>query len=208
MRTVMGTEKRMAGEYEIIQAIKIGDQEIVLGENPKEASGLPYMCAFCEDNGLIARFFDVIAGDDFCEIVQDYGQRIAKQAEKTRETLMSERDGLNDYRVITAEQCSVVSSGDDLNGKIIVIKPEALRQEYRAANHQLKLCTGGFGASPNSRGSACFCTDVFSGKQSRFERRDVLGTMELGNLPQWAKDGLAAIQQAENSKSIKAKEVR
>lgn len=208
MRTVMGTEKRMAGEYEIIQAIKIGDQEIVLGENPEEASGLPYMCAFCEDNGLIARFFDVIAGDDFCEIVQDYGQRIAKQAEKTRETLMSERDGLNDYRVITAEQCSVVSSGDDLNGKIIVIKPEALRQEYRAANHQLKLCTGGFGASPNSRGSACFCTDLFSGKQSRFERRDVLGTMETGNLPQWAKDDLAAIQQAENSRATKDKRVR
>ena len=121
---------------------------------------------------------------------------------------MSERDGLNDYRVITAEQCSVVSSGDDLNGKIIVIKPEALRQEYRAANHQLKLCTGGFGASPNSRGSACFCTDVFSGKQSRFERRDVLGTMETGNLPQWAKDDLAAIQQAENSRATKDKRVR
>ena len=124
------------------------------------------------------------------------------------EALMSERDGLNDYSVITAERCSVVSSGDDLNGKIIVIKPEALRQEYRAANHQLKLCTGGFGASPNSRGSACFCTDLFSGKQSRFERRDILGTMEPGNLPRWAKDGLAAIQQTEKSKSTKTKEAR
>ena len=161
-----------------------------------------------ECDKYVAENLNSIKYDLFCEIVQDYGQRIAKQAEKTRETLMSERDGLNDYRVITAEQCSVVSSGDDLNGKIIVIKPEALRQEYRAANHQLKLCTGGFGASPNSRGSACFCTDVFSGKQSRFERRDVLGTMETGNLPQWAKDDLAAIQQAENSRATKDKRVR
>lgn len=208
MRTIMATEKRMAGEYEIIQAMMIGDKEIVLGENPKDASGLLYMCAFCEDNGLIARFYDVIAGDDFCEIAQDYGQRIAKQAEKTRQALTGEHAGLDDYSVITAERRSVVTGDDDLNGKIIVIKPEALRQEYRAANHQLKLCTGGFGASPNSRGSACFCTDLFSGKQSRFERWDVLGTMEAGDLPQWAKDGLAAIQQAEKSKSTKAKEAR
>ena len=204
----MGTEKRMAGEYEIIQAMMIGDKEIVLGENPKDASGLPYMCAFCESNGLVANFYDAIVRDDFCEIAQEYGQRIAKQAEKTREALMSERDGLNDYSVITAERCSVVSSGDDLNGKIIVIKPDALRQEYRAANHQLKLCTGGFGASPNSRGSACFCTDLFSGKQSRFERRDVLGTMEPGNLPQWAKDGLDTIQQDEKRKNEKEREAR
>lgn len=204
----MGTEKRMAGEYEIIQAMMIGDKEIVLGENPKDASGLPYMCAFCEDNGLIARFYDVIAGDDFCEIAQDYGQRLAKQAEKTRQALMTERAGLDGYGVITAERCSIVTSDDDLNGKIIVIKPDALRQEYRAANHQLKLCTGGFGASPNSRGSACFCTDLFSGKQSRFERRDILGTMELGDLPQWAKDGLDTIQQDEKRKNEKEREAR
>lgn len=204
----MAAEKRMAGEYEIIQAMKIGDKEIVLGENPKDASGLPFMCAFCEDNGLIARFYDVIAGDDFCEIAQDYGKRLAKQAEKTRQALMTERAGLDGYGVITAEQCSIVTGDDDLNGKIIVIKPDALRQEYRAANHQLKLCTGGFGASPNSRGSACFCTDLFSGKQSRFERRDILGTMELGDLPQWAKDGLDTIQQDEKRKNEKEREAR
>ena len=208
MRTVMGTEKRMAGDYEIIQAIRIGDKEIVLGENQKDASGLPYMCAFCEENGLMARFYDVIAGDDFCEIVQDFGQRIAKQAEKTRQTLLDERNGLDGFPVITAAQCEGISSDDDLHGKIIVIKPEALRREYRAANHQLKLCTGGFGASPHSRGSACFCTDLFSGKQSRFERWDVLGTMEPSDLPQWAKDSLAAIQQAEKGMNVKEKEVR
>jgi hypothetical protein len=184
----------MAGDYEIIQAMMIGDKEIVLGENTEDDQGVPYMCAFCEDNGIIARFYDVFAGDDFCEIAQDFGQRIAKQAEKTREALEGERTGENDYSVITTERCSVVSSDDDLHGKIIVIKPEVLRREYRAANHQLKLCTGGFGASPNSRGSACFCADLRTGKESRFERRDILGTMEPEKLPQWAKDGLAAIQ--------------
>ena len=198
-------DKRMAGDYEIIQSMMIGDKEIVLGENPKDTSGLPYMCAFCEDNGIVARFYDAVGGDDFCEIAQEYGQRIAKQAEGTRQALLNERAGLDGNSIITAAQCEGISSKDDLHGKVIVIKPEVLRREYRAAAHQLKLCTGGFGASPNSRGSACFCTDLLTGKESRFERRDVLGTMEPDKLPQWAKDGITAIQQAERSKSGKEK---
>ena len=201
-------DKRMAGDYEIIQSMMIGDREIVLGENPKDTSGLPYMCAFCEDNGIVARFYDAVGGDDFCEIAQEYGQRIAKQAEGTRQALLNERARLDGNSIITAAQCEGISSKDDLHGKVIVIKPEVLRREYRAAAHQLKLCTGGFGASPNSRGSACFCTDLLTGKESRFERRDVLGTMEPDKLPQWAKDGLAAIQQAEKSKGVKEKRVR
>ena len=40
-------EKRMAGDYEIIQAVQIGDREVVLGENPQDETGMKYMCAFC-----------------------------------------------------------------------------------------------------------------------------------------------------------------
>lgn len=35
--------RRMAGDYEIIQAIHIGDREIVLGEKPQSESGDKYM---------------------------------------------------------------------------------------------------------------------------------------------------------------------
>ena len=40
------TEKRMAGDYEVIQAVHIGDREVVLGENPQDETGMKYMCAF------------------------------------------------------------------------------------------------------------------------------------------------------------------
>lgn len=202
-------EKRMAGDYEIVQSLYIGDKEIVMGENLADTNGQMYMCAYCTPIlGMFERFDEAVASDDYAEIVKIYGDRVAKQAEKTRVELLGNRSDQNDYSVITAENCTPITHEDDLNGKIVVIKSSILRREYRAANHQLKLCTGGFGASPNSRGSACFCTDLFSGKQSRFERWDILGTMEPGDLPQWAKDGLAAIQQAEKSKSTKTKEAR
>ena len=78
--------------------------------------------------------------------------------------------------------------------KVIVIRADVLRREYQTATHQLKLCTGGFGAHPNNRGSAVFCKDLYSGKESRFERWDVLGIMPLEKLPDWAKEGLSNIQ--------------
>lgn len=41
----MNEDKRMAGDYEIIHAIKIGDREIVIGENQADENGQKYMTA-------------------------------------------------------------------------------------------------------------------------------------------------------------------
>lgn len=62
------TEKRMAGDYEIIQAVQIGDREVVLGENPQDETGMKYMCAFCRQNALFAEYSEVMASDD-CEVI-------------------------------------------------------------------------------------------------------------------------------------------
>ena len=53
-------EKRMAGDYEIIQGLHIGDREIVLGENPRDETGMKYMCAFCRQNALFAEYSEVM----------------------------------------------------------------------------------------------------------------------------------------------------
>ena len=99
--------------------------------------------------------------------------------------------------LVTEKDCTEITSEDDLNNRVVVIRADVLRPEYRSARYQLRLCTGGFGASPHSRGSACYCKDLVTGKDSRFERRDILGVMEPDELPRWALAGLAAIEQAE-----------
>ena len=80
----MNEDKRMAGDYEIIPAMHIGDQEIVVGENPAAAAGQMYMCALCEQNEIFARYDEVLCSDDYPEIISIFGQRVAEQAEKTR----------------------------------------------------------------------------------------------------------------------------
>ena len=79
---------------------------------------------------------------------------------------------------------------DDLHNKVILIKPEVFKPEYQRATWQYQLCTGGFGASPHSRGTACYCINLYNGKEDRFERQDVLGVVDREQLPDWAKEGL------------------
>ncbi len=75
-------EKRMAGDYEIIHAIQVGDREIVLGENLMDVNGQKYMCAFCTANELFARYDDLYVSDDYTEILKYYGERMLNRQKK------------------------------------------------------------------------------------------------------------------------------
>lgn len=201
-------EKRMAGDYEIIQAVHIGDREIVIGQNEADENSLPYMVGYYESNTILGRYFDVIGSDDFLEIMELYGQRIVEQSQKIRAELSGPKIQGIDNAPITAEGCMSISYDDDLHGKVIVVKPEVLRPEYRRATSQVKLCTGGFGASRHSRGTAVYCTEVYSGRQARFERQDILGVLEPEDQPKWVRHYLLVLQQKEKQKQALDKGVR
>ena len=166
------------------------------------------MCAYCQQNEIVALYNDVQVSNDFCEIAKLYGERLAQQAEKTRVELFKPKFQGIDTTPLTKADCTPLSHEDDLNGKVVVIKPEVLRREYQMATNQIKLCTGGFGASPHSRGSACFCVDLYSGKESRFERQDILGTLEQSQLPQWAVLGLEQYRNEHRQKTHKGRKER
>ena len=183
-------EKRMAGDYEIFQAISIGTKEIVMGESPNAAQDERYMCAFCTTNDIFAQYSGVMVSDDYTEILELFQERVRDETQKLREELSQpEREGIDD-RPVTNTGFVPIESDDDLNSKVIVIKPDVLKREYQRATRQYQLCTGGFGASPNSRGSACFCRNIYNGKESRFERRDVLGIVPEDQMPKWVREKL------------------
>lgn len=205
----MNDEKRMAGDYEILHAITLGDREIVMGENANAEPGQRYMTALGEWNDIFCLYNEVMVSDSYTEIMGLYGKRITEQAEKVRISENAPKIQGIDNTPITADGCTPITHKDDINNKIVVIKPEILRREYRVATHQIKLCVGGFGASPNSRGSACYCVDLYSGKQSRYERQDVLGTLTREQLPGWAEQGLALYEQNKQKETApKSKEER
>lgn len=196
----MNNEKRMANNYEITQSIRVGEKEIVFGID--EGGEYPYLCAYYESSDLLGRYYDCLMSADYAEMISVYAQRIQEQGNRLKE----ERKSVTvPIERITADKCIPDSYDKNIEGKVIVIRPEVLRPEYQTADRQLWLCTGGFGAHANSRGSACYCTNLYSGKETRWERRDVLG--EIIELPDWAKKRLSVIQ-SERQKTTKEREER
>ena len=195
-------EKRMVGDYTVINSMYIGHREIILGENPKAASGERYVCCYAERVLFYEQYLEAQVSDDFAEIVKLYGERVTQAADeimKETEKVTSEI-GMNDE--ITAKDCKPISQDDAIEDKVIVIRGNVLRPEFRHASHQLMLCTGGFGAQKNARGRTCYCISLYSGKQTSFYRGDVPGVMDKRALPEWAKIGLQnALEIRQNEKS-------
>ena len=184
-------EKRMAGNYEVTTAFEIGTKEIIIGEDKTAAPDERFVVANYENNGIFERYVDALVGGDYAEIVKIFAERVKNEAEK----VIDEKSKITvDMTPITKEDCQVLEADDRIKNKVVVIRADVFKPEYQIATKQLQLCTGGFGAEPNSRGSACFCTNIYSGKEARYERSDILGVIEKDDLPDWAKERLDVVQ--------------
>lgn len=140
-----------------------------------------------------------MVSDNFIEIAEIYNNRLKEQISQVKiewEQIKVPTD------IITAGMCYPLDYKKDINGKVVAIKADTLRPEYRRADKMLVLVTGGFGASANSRGNAVFTTNLYTGEHSRFERYDIQG--EVKDLPDWAKQRLKEIQ-SEKALPTKAK---
>ena len=109
-------EKRMVGDYTVINSMYIGHREIILGENPKAASGERYVCCYAERVLFYEQYLEAQVSDDFAEIVKLYGERVTQAADEImKETLakfaavgssMSPPFDMRDFHRKFFEQCA------------------------------------------------------------------------------------------------------
>ena len=183
-------EKRMVGDYTVLQSIRIGHKNIVLAENKKAEPNERFLCCFVEDVLVFEKYSECLVSNDYAEIAKVYGDRIHDAATEIIKENELAANEVGDDSVFTADDCDRVESDDLIENKVIVIKSEFFRPEFQRATKQLMLCTGGFGSQPNPRGRTCYCINLYTGERTSFYRSDVLGTIEPSNLPEWAKVGL------------------
>ena len=176
-------ETRKIGDYSVKYAMYIGHKDIALGENPNADKDERYMCCFVETNAIFERYSGVLVSDDFAEIAKVFGQRIADAAEEIiqENERACQEVGMNEE--LMADSCVPASYEDSIEDKVVVVKGSILRSEFRHANHQLMLCTGGFGAQASARGRTCCCISLYDGRKTSFYRTDFLGVMEEKRLP-------------------------
>jgi hypothetical protein len=173
--------------YEEKFCIEFAGKYIVLAEN--SAATEPYLvCNIKYDNPFnMEERYDGAVTDNYIEAMREFVKRV----DGLVETLETERreSGLP-FQTLTAAECIPDSQNADWKGKLIIIKPEILAPEFRSAEHQLALCTGGFGAGAKARGRAVFVKELHSGQNCRYDRHQIAGLADPKKIPNWAIDKL------------------
>ena len=200
----MAEEKRMVSTYEVKHAIHVGDKEVLFCADNSRTIDCIYMVCYCTwDNPLgIDQFSDPVRSDDYLKMMTEFTNRVQAQLEAVK----AERDKITvPLSPFTPEHCTPNNYGESIENKVVVIRTERLRPEYRTADNQLMLAVGGFGTYANARGRAVYTVNLYSGKESRWNREDILGVLKPEYLPDWAKEQLKQIlagQQAKHKKQV------
>ena len=193
----MTDEKRMAGDYVVKESVHIGGKDIIIGENLSDPNGNYYLVADCKQTAFFESFTNCLVGKDYAEVAELFAHRVSEAAKM----LCEERDKLPKGAsvILTAKDCEPLGS-QNLKGKVIVIKPDVMYSERQNAACQLYMATGGNGLRADAFGTAVYCTRIYDKYETRFERYDVLGTIEPEKLPEWAKKGYEEIQKSRKNK--------
>lgn len=194
-------KRRMAGSYEIIRALRIGERVVVLGYDPNNANGMYYMTAYYEKDGTSGRYTFMMKSADYAWILEHYAERIAGEAHALK-TLAGE-DGISAAENMPYGEntnyydpaCKPLKDYDYLRNRVVVIRQNVFRHEYRTAANQLYLCIGGPGAEPFAQQTKIDCINLYTGQKASFDRGDVLSIMSEAGLPDWAEPKLLKIRQ-------------
>lgn len=82
----------------------------------------------------------------------------------------------------------------DFTGKVLILRPDRLKEECWIPQNQLWYGQAGFGLSPTSSGRAVTATCLGDGETIRWNRADFMGVLDEQYLPDWAMDRLAELR--------------
>ena len=92
--------------------------------------------------------------------------------------------------VLNSSACVYDSRHGDYEGKLMILRPLALDEQYRSSENQYFLAESGFGCSPDKLGGKVFGRFLSDGEETQFRRGDFLGEADSYGLPDWAKKKL------------------
>ena len=81
----------------------------------------------------------------------------------------------------------------DYTGKLLIIRPDVLKEESRTPENQLFLASGGFGCSPDKAGRKVMGQFLIDGEKTHFYRQDFIGVIADEHIPDWAREKLSEL---------------
>jgi len=112
-----------------------------------------------------------------------------------------EWDGLG---LFSMDNC--IDDNLDYTDRVLVLKPDAIRDEYKSPKYQLFYATGGFGCNPMVLGTKVFGHFLIDGEKTSFNRSDFFGVIRDDLIPSWARDKISeTITEQEEQEGIELK---
>ena len=103
------------------------------------------------------------------------------------------RDAYQALGLFNRTDCESGMYDANVQGKVLVMKPDTLRESCWSQANQLWLAEGGFGCAPESSGRAIYATCLADGEKTRWNREDFIGVLDRQHLPDWAERKLEEI---------------
>lgn len=88
---------------------------------------------------------------------------------------------------------------EELEGKVLVISPKRLKEEYWSPENQLWYATGGYGCHAFLSGRAVHSICLSDGEETRWDRGDFIGVIKDECIPDWAKEKLRLLKGEQQS---------
>jgi hypothetical protein len=171
--------------------VSLNNSDIILSENPDAKhryrvveNRYTQYYNNSGDNNIFTGFTN-----DYLEALDFYSAKVQLHVGyvKSARSLGDDKYG-PDYVELKHGDCLPNSHHDNYTGKLLIIKADALKPEYRTAEHQLFICSHGNGARPNAKGTSVFGYDLILGDSVCFGRHEIEGVADIEKLPKWAKD--------------------
>ena len=111
------------------------------------------------------------------------------------------RQAYQELGLFGSEHCIGKRHSLDYTGKVLVMRPDTLRESCWSPRNQLWLAEGGFGCSPTASGRAVYATCLGDGEQSHWDRADFIGVLDEQYLPDWAAEKLDELRGSQQKQS-------
>lgn len=96
--------------------------------------------------------------------------------------------------LVGKKECAASEEPQDYEAKLLILKPDMLKEQFKNPVNQYFYATSGFGCSPDKSGKKVFGQFLSDGEKTHFYREDFIGVADREQLPAWAKEKIQEIE--------------
>ena len=114
----------------------------------------------------------------------------------------------NEWQSLDLFDRSHCSEEGNYEGRLLVMRPFSLKDQYKTPEFQLFYATGGFGCDPKAVGTQDCGYFLKDDEYARFRRSDFIGVIKDECIPKWAQEKLQAMQSPVEEIGIKMEGIK